>query len=51
MDYDEWFELHRHHLYEIYQHIIIPARNKVKQPSEINFKTFCYQAYYGSRVD
>ena len=52
MNYTEWFELHKHHLYEIYNHIILPAKNNLplKYQSTVSYQEFCNTAYHGSRM-
>ena len=52
MNYTEWFELHKHHLYEIYNHIILPAKKNLplKYQSNVSYQEFCHTAYHGSRM-
>jgi hypothetical protein len=55
MNYSEWLEEHYPHLYEIYYHIILPHRKRIKEQktvSTVSFKEFCQLSYerHGSRL-
>ncbi len=55
MHYKEWLEEYYPHLYEIFYHIIVPARDKLrekKNESTVTFSEFCRLSFetHGSRV-
>jgi hypothetical protein len=56
MNYEEWLEEHYSHLYEIYYHIIIPSRNRLRESNKVasivTFSEFCKLGFetHGARL-
>lgn len=48
LSYKDWLEEYYQHLYEVYYHIILPARDKIKNKrdiSKVTFEQFCEFGY------